>query len=147
MLKAMGNLVNFKGYIEGDDIVAGKVDVVVTDGFTGNVIIKTGEGIVRSMGKILRKTLMQNFLSRIGALLCIPAFKKLKSAFDPARFNGAIFIGLKHVAIKSHGSASAKSFANAMNVALKMIHHDFRHQIESDIESATDILADTEISG
>jgi len=113
-----GSAINFVGFVEGDDIFAGEVDVVVTDGFTGNVALKTMEGLARFIGGVMREEFTRNALRKVGAVAATPALRALKSRLDPRAYNGASMVGLDGVVIKSHGGADRVSFANAVRVAL-----------------------------
>ena len=112
--------IHFYGFIEGDDIAAGTVDVVVTDGFTGNVAVKTAEGMAKLFGEFLEAAFRHSMLARIGYLFSRGALRKLRMRSDPRRYNGAIFLGLSGIAVKSHGSTDAFGFANAIGVAVDM---------------------------
>ena len=109
---------NYIGFVEGNDIFSGDVDVVVTDGFTGNVALKTMEGAARMIGSALKSEYTRNPLRRLSALASLPVLKAIKKRFDPGQHNGASMVGLNGVVIKSHGSADAASFANAIRVAI-----------------------------
>ncbi len=109
---------NYIGFVEGNDIFGGDVDVVVTDGFTGNVALKTMEGLARMLGATLKSEYTRTPLRRLSALASMPVLKSLKKRFDPGQHNGASMVGLNGVVIKSHGSADAASFANAIRVAI-----------------------------
>jgi phosphate acyltransferase len=112
--------IHFYGFIEGDDIAAGTVDVVVTDGFTGNVAVKTAEGTVKLFSEFLEAAFRHSLSAQIGYLFARRTLKKLQMRSDPRRYNGAIFLGLGGIAIKSHGSTDAFGFANAIGVAVDM---------------------------
>jgi glycerol-3-phosphate acyltransferase PlsX len=109
---------NYIGFVEGNDIFSGEADVVVTDGFTGNVALKTMEGAVHLLVRALKTEYTRNPLRYLAALASWPVFRALKKDFDPRSYNGASLVGLTGVVIKSHGSADAKSFGNAIRVAL-----------------------------
>jgi glycerol-3-phosphate acyltransferase PlsX len=109
---------NYIGFVEGNDIFSGEADVVVTDGFTGNVALKTMEGAVTLLVGALKTEYTRNPLRYLAALASWPVFRALKREFDPRTYNGASLVGLTGVVIKSHGSADAKSFGNAIRVAL-----------------------------
>lgn len=119
-LRATVTPIHFYGFIEGDDIAAGTVDVVVTDGFTGNVAVKTAEGMAKLFGEFLEASFRYSLSARIGYLFARHALRKLRMRSDPRRYNGAIFLGLGGIAVKSHGSADAFGFANAIGVAVDM---------------------------
>jgi len=113
-----GSALNFVGFVEGDDIFSGDVDVVVTDGFTGNVALKTMEGLARFIGGAMREEFTRNPLRKVGAVAAAPSLNALKTRLDPRAYNGASMVGLQGVVIKSHGGADRVSFANAVRVAL-----------------------------
>jgi glycerol-3-phosphate acyltransferase PlsX len=122
----------FKGFVEGDDIVLGTVDVVVTDGFTGNIALKTAEGTSKFYTQLLKEALRGSIMARIGALLAAPALKKVKARVDPRLYNGAMFLGLNGVCVKSHGGADAVGFANAIRVAVELITDRVNEGIKED---------------
>src|SRR5436305_11741422 len=126
--------IRFHGFVEGDDIPAGTVDVVVTDGFTGNVALKTAEGTAKLFSESLRATFHHSLMARIGYLFARGALKKLAARSDPRRYNGAMFLGLRGIAVKSHGSTDAFGFANAIGVAVDMKVNGFLEKIRSDLE-------------
>jgi glycerol-3-phosphate acyltransferase PlsX len=125
--------ISFYGFIEGDDIGKGTVDVVVTDGFTGNVALKTAEGAVNMFVHHLRGALTSSLRTKIGALLSRPALNIVKDKFDPRRYNGAMFVGLNGICIKSHGGTDALGFANALTVAVNLVRRDFNKVIKEDL--------------
>ncbi len=124
--------IKFYGFVEGDDIGAGTVDVVVTDGFTGNIALKTAEGTAELFGNFLKKALTQSLMSKIGAFFARNALREFKMQVDPRRYNGAMFLGLNGICIKSHGGADAIGFANAIHVAVELIAHSFNEGIKED---------------
>src|SRR5271166_1296548 len=119
-LRAAVTPIHFYGFVEGDDIAAGTVDVVVTDGFTGNIAVKTAEGTAKLFGEFLEAAFRHSLSARIGYLFARGALRKLRMRSDPRRYNGAIFLGLGGIAVKSHGSTDAFGFANAIGVAVDM---------------------------
>ena len=122
---------NFYGFVEGHDIAAGTVDVVVTDGFTGNVALKTGEGALKLMRGLLKQVFTSSVPARLGYLLARPALDRLREWMDPRRYNGAILLGLNGVVVKSHGGTDAMGFAHAVDVAMDMVTHGFTQQIHT----------------
>lgn len=122
----------FHGFVEGDDIAKGTVDVVVTDGFTGNVALKTAEGTAKLINEFVRRTFRSSFLAGLGYLFARPALRKLRKRVDPRRYNGAIFLGLNGVVVKSHGGTDALGFANAIGVAVDMITHEIIEKMQGD---------------
>ena len=125
---------DFQGFVEGDDIAKGTVDVVVTDGFTGNIALKTGEGTARLVAHYLREALSGSFLGKLGALVAYPALRKLRDRMDPGTFNGAVFLGLNGLAVKSHGGADGRGFAAAIDVAALLARSSYREEIRSNLE-------------
>ncbi len=124
--------IKFHGFVEGDDIGAGTVDVVVTDGFTGNVALKTTEGIAKMFGLFLKEALTSSFPGRLGAFLAQGALKRFKMRVDPRRYNGAMFLGLNGICVKSHGGTDALGFSNAVTVAVEMIRDGLNESIKAD---------------
>jgi glycerol-3-phosphate acyltransferase PlsX len=120
----------FHGFIEGDDIAKGTVDVVVTDGFTGNVALKTAEGTAKLFNEFLRQTFRSSTLASVGYVLARPALRMLRKRIDPRRYNGAMFLGLNGIAVKSHGGTDALGFANAIDVAVDLNRQDIISKIE-----------------
>ena len=127
--------IEFKGFIEGTDITAGTVDVVVTDGFTGNVALKTAEGIVRLFAGNLREAFRRDILSKLGYFLARRSIQKMRERFDPRQYNGAMFLGLNGIVVKSHGGADALGFANSIGVGVDMARHGFIDKMRQDFES------------
>jgi glycerol-3-phosphate acyltransferase PlsX len=125
--------IRFYGFVEGDDIAAGTVDVIVTDGFTGNVALKTVEGIAKLFTESLKSSFQYSLLARIGYLFARGALKKFAMRFDPRRYNGAMFLGLAGIAVKSHGSTDAFGFANAIGVAVDLKVNGFLRKISDEI--------------
>ncbi|MGH6941958.1 phosphate acyltransferase PlsX [Hypericibacter sp.] len=123
---------SFHGFVEGDDIAKGTVDVVVTDGFTGNIALKSIEGTAKLYAEFMRATFKSSFLSKLGYLLARPALNALRLRTDPRRYNGAIFMGLNGIAVKSHGGTDALGFSNAIGVAADMIAHRALARITED---------------
>jgi len=119
----------FHGFVEGHDITAGTTDVVVTDGFTGNVALKTGEGALRLTGNLLKQVFSANMASRLGYVLARPGLERMREWLDPRRYNGGVLIGLNGVVVKSHGGADAEGFAHAVDVAIDMVTHQFNDRI------------------
>ena len=114
--------IHFEGFVEGTGLMAGSVDVVVTDGFTGNVALKVAEGTARLIIDRFRDTLADSWAAKLGVLLARRSLGRLKAKLDPQRYNGAMFLGLGGVVVKSHGSADASGFANAINVAVDLVN-------------------------
>jgi phosphate acyltransferase len=126
--------IHFEGFVEGDDITAGTVDVVVTDGFTGNVALKTAEGTARLYSEFLRRAFKSSLFAKLGYLLARHALGKLRARLDPRRYNGAMLLGLNGVVVKSHGGTDALGYANAIGVAIDMAAQGFAEKIRQEIE-------------
>jgi glycerol-3-phosphate acyltransferase PlsX len=133
LIREAGVDMDFQGFVEGDDIAKGTVDVVVTDGFTGNIALKTGEGTARLVGQLLREALTSGVLARFGALIAYPALRKLRARMDPGSFNGALFLGLNGLVVKSHGGANGRGFASAIDVAARLAKSHYREEIASNL--------------
>ena len=127
----------FAGFIEGDDIAKGSVDVVVTDGFTGNVALKTAEGTAALINEYMRRTFKSSPLAGLGYLLARSAMRKLRKRLDPRRYNGAIFLGLNGITVKSHGGTDALGFANAIGVAIDMKKYGIIEKTRADFAALT----------
>ncbi|OYY54546.1 MAG: phosphate acyltransferase [Halothiobacillus sp. 28-55-5] len=122
--------INYIGYVEGDDIYKGDVDVVVCDGFVGNVALKASEGLAKMITQFLREEFSRGLLSKLAAVIAMPVLKRLKKRLDPGRYNGASFLGLQGIVIKSHGGADVAAFMSALNVALREIEKDVPRRID-----------------
>ena len=120
LLRVSGLPIEYAGFVEGDDIGKGKVDVVVTEGFTGNIALKTAEGTARQISTYLRQSMERSLITRIGFFLARSAFKVLKDKMDPRSRNGGLFLGLNGIVVKSHGGTDALGFAAAIDVAIEM---------------------------
>lgn len=116
---------NFHGFVEGTDIMAGTTDVVVTDGFSGNIALKAIEGTTRFVRDLLQKCMSSSWRGKLGYLIAKPAFDRVKQVSDARHYNGAVFLGLRHIAVKSHGGTDAIGFANAVGVAISMVQSNF----------------------
>ncbi len=133
ILKAGALPGEFLGFVEGDDIAKGSADVIVTDGFTGNVALKTAEGTAKLINEYMRHTFRSSILASLGYMLARPAMRKLRKRVDPRGYNGAMFLGLNGIAVKSHGGTDALGFANAIGVAVDMCRHGITDKIRSDL--------------
>jgi glycerol-3-phosphate acyltransferase PlsX len=122
----------FHGFVEGNDIAEGTVDVVVTDGFTGNIALKTAEGTAKLVGQFLRRSLKRSLLGQIGAFIASGALNTLRRRLDPRAANGGIFLGLGGVVVKSHGGTDAIGFASALDMAIAMAKADINSKIAAD---------------
>ncbi|HID37246.1 MAG TPA: phosphate acyltransferase PlsX [Ghiorsea sp.] len=129
---------NYIGFVEGNDISMGDVDVIVTDGFTGNIALKTAEGAAQLIGKFIKSSLQDNFLSKIAAFFSLPAMRRIKKRMDPRLSNGGLFLGLNGIVVKSHGGTDAVGFASALNVAIEMADSNFLDEIERTLDALHD---------
>jgi glycerol-3-phosphate acyltransferase PlsX len=132
MLRASDLPMDFHGFIEGDDITKGTVDVVVTDGFTGNIALKTAEGTAKLVAQFLRQALKRSFMGRLGAVIASGALGTLRRKLDPRASNGGIFLGLTGVVVKSHGGTDSIGFASALDMAIDMAKADINARIVAD---------------
>jgi glycerol-3-phosphate acyltransferase PlsX len=126
---------SFDGFTEGDQLSRGNVDVVVTDGFSGNIALKTAEGTARFVTDLLRRAFKSSLRSKAGFALSRPALNLLKVHLDPNNHNGAVFLGLNGLVVKSHGSANPKGAANAIKVAARMVRNDITRKIGEDLDN------------
>jgi glycerol-3-phosphate acyltransferase PlsX len=115
---------NYIGYIEGDGVFKGEADVVVCDGFVGNIALKTTEGVAKMMAGFIKEEIQRNWLTKITGVIAYPIWKGLKKRMDPGSYNGASLVGLTGIVVKSHGSADIASFAQAIRVAMKETEQD-----------------------
>jgi glycerol-3-phosphate acyltransferase PlsX len=125
---------DYKGFIEGDQIGQGAVDVVVVEGFAGNIALKTAEGTARQIGAYLRAAMASSLMSKLGALLAQGGFRVLKQKMDPRRVNGGTFLGLNGIAVKSHGGTDAFGFASAVDLAYEMADSGLIARLTADID-------------
>ena len=130
---ATGLELAFEGFVEADKINRGTCDVIVTDGFSGNIALKAIEGAARFVTDLLRNAFASSFRSKVGFLVSRPATELLRHHLDPNNHNGAVFLGLNGVVVKSHGSASAKGVANAVEVAARLLEDDITDRIKQDL--------------
>lgn len=126
----------FVGFVEGSDIPSTKADVIVTDGFTGNIALKTGEGTARLSGEFLREAFMSNIFSKMSALLARSSLKRLQARIDPRQVNGGVFLGLNGTVVKSHGSADPTGVAAAVNLAADLARSGFIQKLAARVASA-----------
>jgi glycerol-3-phosphate acyltransferase PlsX len=127
--------INYVGYVEGDDIFKGAVDVVVCDGFVGNVSLKTTEGVAKMISHYMKQGFTKNIFTRLAALIAMPVLKSLKNKIDPRRYNGASFVGLRGIVIKSHGGADTFAFANAIKEAVVEVDKAVPERINEQLEN------------
>jgi glycerol-3-phosphate acyltransferase PlsX len=126
---------DFLGNVEGNGIAQGNTDVIVTDGFAGNIALKTAEGTAKLVTGLLANAYRASLLTKIGYLFSRPALRALRDQLDPNNHNGAVFLGLNGVVVKSHGGANIKGFANAIGVAYDLVTQDIHARIHADMEN------------
>lgn len=134
--RLQASALNYVGFVEGDGVFLSDVDVVVCDGFVGNVALKTGEGIAKLIRQFMREEFERNVVTRAGAVASMPALKALSRRIDPRRYNGASFVGLQGIVIKSHGGADAFAFDNAIEMALREVEKNVPARIARLLASA-----------
>lgn len=125
---------DYRGFVEGDDLGKGTVDVVVTEGFTGNIALKTAEGTAKQIAEYLRSAMSRTWTAKLGYLLAKGAFDALRAKMDPRKANGGVFLGLDGVVIKSHGGTDALGFASAIDIAHDMAHYELMRTIRDMLE-------------
>ena len=128
----------FKGYIEGNEIMSGKSNVIVTDGFTGNIALKTAEGTAKFITDNLKMSLKENILSKFSILFSYFSLKKFKERLDPRKFNGAIFLGLNGPVVKSHGSTDSIGFYHSINLCYNIVKGNLMSQIKDNLSHLND---------
>jgi len=129
------HMTNYAGYAEGDDIYMGTFDVIVCDGFVGNVSLKTSEGVAKMIAVFIKQEFTRNILTRLAALVAMPVLKAFHNRIDPRRYNGASLLGLRGIAIKSHGGADTLAFANAIKVAILQVREDVPQRITAQLQA------------
>ena len=129
----------YRGFVEGDDLGKGTVDVVVTEGFTGNIALKTAEGTAKQIASYLRAAMTRTWMAKLGYLFAKSAFDRLRDKMDPRKVNGGVFLGLNGVVIKSHGGSDAEGTAAAIDVAYAMAQNGLLAKIEADLHSVSDV--------
>ena len=143
-LRRPGAPVNFHGFVEGNDIGAGVVDVVVTDGFTGNVALKSIEGTAKLFSGWVRDVFRTSTFAKIGGLFAAGSFRKMRKRVDPRRYNGGVFLGLDGVCVKSHGGTDALGFAYAIGVAIDMVRYEYKSKLVEGLAKLHALPATTE---
>ena len=134
-LKKMNSKISFFGFVEGNDINKGSVDVIVTDGFSGNIALKTAEGVAELIFTFLKNAYASSLISKVGYLLSKPAINRFKTRIDPRKYNGAVLLGLNCIVVKSHGGTDAFGFSNAIGVAVSLIENSYVDEIKKKIEN------------
>ncbi|OYW36914.1 MAG: phosphate acyltransferase [Brevundimonas sp. 12-68-7] len=133
ILREGGLGLNYHGFVEGDDIAKGTVDVVVTDGFTGNIALKTAEGVARFISTLLKQALTSSLQAKAGAFIAMPALKEMSRKIDPSAINGGPLLGLNGIVVKSHGGADAKGFGNAIRIAVDLARSDYMKTVGANL--------------
>ena len=139
MTEIKNNNFKFSGYIEGNKIMDGDVNVIVTDGFTGNVALKTAEGTANFLTDNLKQALSGNIFSKLSSALSYFALRKFKNKLDPRKYNGAIFLGLKGPVVKSHGSTDALGFSYSVELCYKIAKGKLNDKIKNNLEHAKNL--------
>ena len=124
----------YNGYIEGNNIMTGESNVIITDGFTGNIALKTAEGTAKFITKNLKETLSENLFTKISLIFSYFSLKKFKEKLDPRKYNGAIFLGLNGPVVKSHGGTDALGFCNSIELCYKIIKGDLMTKIKKNLD-------------
>jgi glycerol-3-phosphate acyltransferase PlsX len=135
------------GFVEGDDIGKGTSDVIVTEGFAGNIALKAAEGTARQLMSYLRSSIERTWQAKLGYLLARSAFRAVRDKMDPARSNGGVFLGLNGVVIKSHGGADAGGFASAVDIGYDMVRYDLLDKIHSSMARDRDAMMNAQVAG
>lgn len=125
--------IEYKGFVEGNDLGKGVVDVVVTEGFAGNIALKTAEGTAKQLASYLRSSMKRTWMSRLGYVFARSAFDRLREKMDPSKVNGGVFLGLNGIVIKSHGGADGEGFASAIGLGYDMVKNGLTAKIEQDL--------------
>jgi len=140
LLREGGFGLAYHGFVEGDDIAKGTVDVVVTDGFTGNIALKTAEGVAKFIGGLTREALTSSLMAKAGAALAYPALKKMSARIDPNAINGGPLLGLNGIVVKSHGGATAGGFGAAIRIAVDLARSDYMTKVGASLQKLTAVL-------
>ncbi len=133
LIKGSGLDLNYKGFVEGNDLSAGTVDVVVTDGFSGNIALKTAEGTARLVADFVREALTSSALTKAGAMMARGGLARLRERMDPSNVNGGVLLGLNGVSVKSHGSTDAKGFATALGLAVDLSLSSYKQEVAENL--------------
>jgi glycerol-3-phosphate acyltransferase PlsX len=128
---------SYHGFVEGDDLGRGTVDVVVTEGFSGNIALKTAEGTAKQIAEYLRAAMSRTWRAKLGYILARPAFEALREKMDPRKVNGGVFLGLEGIVVKSHGGTDALGFASAVDMAHDMAQHHLMGTIRDMLEESS----------
>ncbi|MDO6963786.1 phosphate acyltransferase PlsX [Rhizobium alvei] len=131
--------IDYFGFVEGDDLGKGTVDVVVTEGFTGNIALKAAEGTARQIAEYLKMAMSRSWLSKLGYILAKGAFDRIREKMDPRKVNGGVFLGLTGIVIKSHGGTDGEGYAAAIKVGYDMVRNGLLEKIEADLKKYKDL--------
>ena len=145
ILRETGLDIDYRGFVEGDDIGKGVVDVVVTEGFTGNIALKTAEGTARFVREVMRDAFLSSWRTKLGALIAAPAIRRIRDRLDPSSVNGGPLLGLNGMVIKSHGGADAKGYANALKMAYDLAASGYAAQIDRNMKQLADVLPGADV--
>lgn len=140
LLREGGLGLNYQGFVEGDDIAKGTVDVIVTDGFTGNIALKTAEGVAKFIGALTKAALTSSLMAKAGAALAYPALKTMSAKIDPNAINGGPLLGLNGIVVKSHGGATAGGFGAAIRIAVDLARSDYMSKVGDNLQRLTAVL-------
>jgi glycerol-3-phosphate acyltransferase PlsX len=140
ILREGGLGLTYHGFVEGDDIAKGTVDVIVTDGFTGNIALKTAEGVARFIAGLLREALKSSLPSQMGAVLAMPALKRMREKIDPNALAGGPLLGLNGIVVKAHGGANAKGFGTAIRTAVDLARSDYLAKVGQNLDRLTAVM-------
>lgn len=125
---------NYVGFVEGNDIYSDKVEVVVCDGFVGNISLKTAEGVAQLISYYMKQEFKKGLYNKLAGLVALPVLKAFRKRIDPRAYNGATLLGLKGIVIKSHGGADVDAFANAIRIAILEVHKSVPQEIQEHIQ-------------
>lgn len=129
---------NYQGYVEGDDVYTSDIDVVVADGFVGNVALKSSEGVAKMIGHFMKAGFNRNILTKMAGIVALPVLRSLRCRIDPRHYNGATLVGLRGIVVKSHGSTDTVGFCNAIDIAKKEVLADVATRISRQVEEQLD---------
>ncbi|MBK4216453.1 phosphate acyltransferase PlsX [Paracoccus caeni] len=148
LIAAAAEAGNFQyvGFVEGGDLPGSQVDVIVTDGFTGNIALKTGEGTAKLVGEFMREAFANSIMSKFAALLAMTSLKRLQKRIDPRRVNGGIFLGLNGTVVKSHGSADATGVSAAIKLAFQLAKSGFQDRLAARVAQGNAVSAGTDVA-
>lgn len=144
-LKQLDSIINYQGLVEGFQVFEDHVDVIICDGFTGNIVLKSCEGLFKFLRNTVKESLNKNPVRQAGALLCLGAFKEMKGRLSPERYSGARLLGLRGHVFKAHGSSDRHAVAGAIRNALDVAHHDMTDIIRDEIEKANQVMKPAEV--